>query len=273
MRTDRAPRCMSLVPSANAARAALIVAVLAACSPGFQPKKFHTNTDLFAASLREYQRKRWDNAVTGFERLTLDLSPRDTLLPPSHWFLALAHEQKGEHLLAAASFLRLAETFPDDSLADDALLRAGDSYARLWRDPALDPQYGTLAQLQYRQLPSIYPDSPLADSAQKASEHIDDLMARKDYETGMHYLRRRCFDCALIYFKDVVKNYANSIVARDALLRMVDIYRNPVMNYKPEAAETCATLHTAYPTDPLVLKSCAPVAAADSAAKPAKPAR
>ena len=264
---------MSVVPASYAPRAWLLASLLVACTPGFQTKNFHTNSDLFAASKTEYDRTRWDNAITGFERLTLDLSARDTLLPRAYWFLALSHEKKGEHLLAATSFLRLAETFPDDSLADDALLAAGDSYASLWRDPGLDPQYGTLAQMQYRLLSSIYPDSPLRERAQRAALSIDDKMAAKDYETAMHYVRRRAWDSALIYFKDVVKNYPNSQRARESLLRMVEVYLNPVMNYREEAKETCATLRTAYPGDTEVAKSCAGVVApADSAAKPVKPA-
>jgi outer membrane protein assembly factor BamD len=262
---------MSVVPGHPSLRAALLVALLAACVPGFQPKKFHTNPDLFAASMAEYGKKRWDNAITGFERLTLDLSARDTLLPRAHWFLAMSHEQKGEHLLAATSFLRLAETFPDDSLADDALLAAGDSYAGLWRDPGLDPTYGTMAQSEYRLLVSIYPDSPLRERAQKAIGQIDDKFATKDYETAMQYVRRRAFDSALIYFKDVVKNYPNSFRVRDALVRMLEVYRNPVMNYQDEAKETCITLRTAYAGDAEVVKLCPPpAAAADSAGKPAK---
>jgi outer membrane protein assembly factor BamD len=262
---------MSIVPGYSALRAALFAALMAACVPGFQPKQFHTNPDLYAASLAQYNKKRWDNAILGFERLTLDLSARDTLLPRAHWFLAMSHEQKGEHLLAATSFLRLAETFPDDSLADDALLAAGDSYASLWRDPGLDPTYGTMAQSEYRLLVSIYPDSPLRERAQKAIVQIDDKFATKDYDTAMQYVRRRAFDSALIYFKDVVKNYPNSFRVRDALMRMVEVYRNPVMNYQDEAKETCITLRTAYAGDPEVAKLCpAPGAAADSAGKPAK---
>lgn len=274
MRTARPRRGISVVPGPSALRASLLAVLMAACVPGFQPKKFHTNDDLFAASMTEFSKKRWDNAVTGFERLTLDLSPRDTLLPRAYWHLAMAHEQKGEHLLAATSFLRLAETFPDDSLADDALLTAGDSYGRLWRDPGLDPTYGNMAQSEYRLLLSIYPDSPLRDKAQQASQRIDDMFATKDYETAKQYVRRRAYDSALIYFKDVVKNFPNSQVAKNALLRMVEVYRNPAMNYKDEAKETCITLRTAYPTDPEVVKLCpAPAAAAtDSAAKPVKPA-
>jgi outer membrane protein assembly factor BamD len=262
---------MSVVPGYSALRAALFAALMAACVPGFQPKQFHTNPDLYAASLAQYNKKRWDNAILGFERLTLDLSARDTLLPRAHWFLAMSHEQKGEHLLAATSFLRLAETFPDDSLADDALLSAGDSYASLWRDPGLDPTYGTMSQSEYRLLVSIYPDSPLRERAQKAIAQIDDKFATKDYETALQYVRRRAFDSALIYFKDVVKNYPNSFRVRDALMRMVEVYRNPVMNYQDEAKETCITLRTAYAGDPEVVKLCpAPGAAADAAGKSAK---
>ena len=274
MRTARSRWGMSVVPGYSALRAALFAVLLAACVPGFQPKKFHTNPDLFGASLAEYNKKRWDNAITGFERLTLDLSARDSLLPRAHWFLAMSHELKGEHLLAATSFLRLAETFPDDSLADDALLAAGDSYGSLWRDPGLDPTYGTMAQSEYRLLVSIYPDSPLRERAQKAIAQIDDKFATKDYETAMQYVRRRAFDSALIYFKDVVKNYPNSFRVRDAFMRMVDVYRNPVMNYQDEAKETCITLRTAYAGDAEVATLCPPPPpAADSAAKPVKPVK
>ena len=74
--------------------------------------------------MAEYQKHHWDNAITGFEKLTTDLPPRDSLLTRSYWYLASAHERQGEHLLAAQSFSRLVESFPEDSLADDAALEA-----------------------------------------------------------------------------------------------------------------------------------------------------
>ena len=76
--------------SASVVGAAILVAALTvanACCPAFQPRGFASSGALFAASLKEYNSKRYDNAVTGFERLTLDLSARDTLLPLAHWYL------------------------------------------------------------------------------------------------------------------------------------------------------------------------------------------
>ncbi len=240
-------------------RAALLVATFvagAACRPAFQPRSYASSTLLYNASLAEYNKKKYDNAVTGFERLTLDLSARDTLLPLAHWWLAHSHEMKLEHLLAAASYARLAESFPDDSLAPMALLLAGQSYAALWRRPDLDATYGDLAQIQFRQLAAIYPDLPIRKQADSASLSIDERKAAKDYGTGMQYTRRGAYESSLIYFKDVVKNYPNTKVARDALMEMVIVYRRPQLKYIPEAAETCVTLRAAYAGDPAVAALC-----------------
>jgi outer membrane protein assembly factor BamD len=232
------------------------LAAVSACGGGFQTRKFPTNPALFEAGLKELNKKKWDNAITAFERLTLDLSARDSLLPPSHYYLGKAHEGRGEFLLAAQSYARLAETYPDDSLAAAGLLAAGNAYLKLWRNPALDPTYGTLAQTQYRLLSSLYPDSKYRAEADKGAATVDELMATKDYETGQHYVRRKAFDSAIIYFKDVVRNYPNTVISRDAMMRMVEVYRRPEMNYKEEAKEMCVALNGAYPADGAVAALC-----------------
>jgi outer membrane protein assembly factor BamD len=249
------------------------VVLVAACRASFQPRAFPNSGALFAASMAEYNAKRYDNAVTGFERLTLDLSARDTLLPLAHWYLAHAHEAKNEHLLAASSYTRLAESFPDDSLAPMSLLLAGRSYSELWRRPDLDPTYGDLAQIQFRQLSTLYPDSPYKKQADSASLDIDERKASKDYGVGMYYVRRKGYESSLIYFKDVVKNYPLTKMAHDALIEMVKVYRRPELKYVPEAAETCTTLRTSYPGDAEVAALCAPggnASVADSVAERGK---
>jgi outer membrane assembly lipoprotein YfiO len=249
--------------------AALLIA--AACRPGFQPRNYASSTLLFNASIAEYNKKNFDNAVTGFERLTLDLSARDTLLPLAHWWLAHAHAMKLENLLAASSYIRLAESFPDDSLAPRALFLGGESYRKLWRRPDLDATYGDLAQIQYRQLSALYPDSPERKLADSASLEIDESKAAKDYGTGMFYVRRNAFESSLIFFKDVVKNYPNTRMARNALMEMVIVYRRPQLKYLPEAAETCVTLRTAYAGDAEVAALCPKALPADSVGVKPKP--
>src|SRR5512146_2435733 len=202
--------------------AALAFCLAAACRPEFQLKNLTTNEALYTASLREFQRHHWDNAVTGFEKLTTDLPPRDTLLPRSYWYLASAHERMDEHLLAAQSYNRLVETFPEDSLADDAALQAARAYRLLWRKPELDPTYGETALSSYNTLIGLYPNSPLVPTAQKEIGELENWFAIKDFDAGDYYFRRKAYDSSILYFKDILTKYAATPKAYDAALRLVD---------------------------------------------------
>jgi outer membrane protein assembly factor BamD len=233
-----------------------LVLVGTGCFRTLNPRDFSSSSALFLAGKREFDKGKWQNAINAFERLTVDLPTRDTLLAPSHWFLGQARLRKDERLLAAQSFMRLAEAFPQDTLADDALLASGDAYRGLWRRPALDPQYGHLAQTQYRLLAGVYPDSPLADTARARVLAIDEMLAGKDYETAMHYIRRRAYDSAVLYLRDVVQQFPETDKARQAMLRLVEVYRLPSMNYREDAEEVCAALRAGFPNDREVLALC-----------------
>ena len=241
---------------------------LLACARGFQVNKYSSSTSaLYAAGMREYERKHWDNAVLAFEKLTLELPARDTLLPRAHYYLGRSHVRRGENLLAAQSFSRLVESFPDDSLADDALIESAEAYKRLWRKPVLDAQYGQTAIETYRTLLSLYPNSPLRDRATKGIAQLEEWMAAKDYNAGMFYLRRKAYDSAIIYFRDVTKSYPTTDKARQAYLRLAAAYK--AIRYRDDLAEVCTTLRQNYPTDREVRSACGGVPATAATPQPA----
>jgi outer membrane assembly lipoprotein YfiO len=227
--------------------AALSLLAVAACRPEFQLKNLTTNETLYSASFAEYQRHHWDNAISGFEKLTTDLPARDTLLPRSYWYLASSHDRQGEHLLAAQSYSRLVESFPEDSMADDAGLEASRSYRALWRKPQLDPQYGETALASYNTLIGLYPASPLIPIAQKEIADLENWFAIKDYDAGMYYFRRKCYDCGILYFKEVLSKYGNTPTAREAGLRLVEGYK--AVRYRDDASDQCVQLKQRYPDD------------------------
>lgn len=232
----------------------LVVVAVAACHGGFKLNNYPTSDSLFQAAMREYGKRKWANAVAAFEKLTLDLPARDTLLPLAHYYLAKSHLERKEYLLAAQSFNRLAESFATDTLADDAKFEAARSYQRLWRAPQLDPQYGDLAMATYQELLALYPDSPLKEEAGRQINALNEMFATKDYDTGLHYFRRKAYDSAIIYFKDVVRLYPESHKARDAYLRLAESYE--IIRYREDKTEVCTTLHERYPRDKDVLDVC-----------------
>lgn len=198
--------------------------------------------------------KRWANAVRGFEKLTTDLPPRDTRLPIAYHHLASAQARLGDHLIAAQTFSRLSASFPDDTLADDALIAGAREYQSLWKKPGLDAQYGESALTLYQTLIGVYPSSPLVPEAQAGVAKLEQMFATKDYETGFHYVKRGAYDSAIIYFKDVIRKYPNAPKAREAYLRLLESYRE--INYREEAREICDTMRQAYSTDREVLQAC-----------------
>jgi outer membrane protein assembly factor BamD len=193
------------------------------------------------------------------EKLTTDLPARDTLLPRAHWQLAKAHDARGEFVLAATSYTRLVESFPDDSLADDAALEAARDYKRLWRKPQLDPTYGETALATYNTLLGLYPQSPLIPEARKELAELEEMFAQKNYLAGLYYFRRKAWDSGIIYFKDVITKWPSSPAARTAQLRLVETYKT--IRYGEDAQDACAALKKNFPNDAEVLAACAGIAA------------
>jgi outer membrane protein assembly factor BamD len=239
-----------------------VAAALAGCTKNFQPRNYANPEALFRASLLEFQRRNWDNAKEGFEQLASDLSARDPLLAPAYFYLGMTHEQQKEFLLAAQAYERVVDGFPSDTLASTAMLAAGRSYQKLWRRPTLDPEYGEKAQSLLRALLSSYPETKEAAEARTRITELDEWFARKAYLIGMHYVRvRGAYDSGIIYFKDVVTTYPDTKVAREAWLRLHEMYTK--IRWKDDAAETCQAMWKTYPGDREVLAACG-VAKADT---------
>lgn len=251
-----------VLKSKLAVPALFALCTLVGCVRAFNVRQYPTNDALYAAGVQQLQLKKWDNAVVIFEKLTLELPARDTLLPSSHFHLAEAYAARGEHLLAAQSYGRLAESFATDSLADDALYRAGKEYQMLWRRPTLDSQYGGEAAATYELMLGLYPESEWKDSATKQLGALQESFATKDYESGMFYVRRKAWDSAIIYMRDVVTKYPNTLRSKDAYLRLAQAYE--AIKYRDDKADVCKILQDKYPRDAEVALACPPVVGAPS---------
>ena len=117
-----------------------------ACKPPFDPKPITDPNKLYQVAMAEYKAGRYDNAAKAFEKLTLDLPARDPRLPLSYYYLAQSQTRIGDYLLAAGTYNRLIDAFPQDTLVDDAFFLSGRAYQHEWRKPQLDATYGKSAQ-------------------------------------------------------------------------------------------------------------------------------
>jgi len=187
-------------------------------------------------------------------RLNFEFAPGQPEAAAARYYLAECAFQTGDRVQAAHDFRKVADEFPASEYAPLALLRAGDSNLRLWRRAELDPTYGETALSIYQELAGRYPESDAAARARPHVRRLQNQFAEKSYKNGMFYLRRKAYDSAIIYFKDVIASYPEATLAPDALLRLVDSYR--AIGYKDEVQETCAHLRRFYPQATGIVKSC-----------------
>jgi outer membrane protein assembly factor BamD len=201
------------------------------------------------------------------QRVIFELTPGAPELAQVRYYSAESWFQVGDYVQAASEFRKVADEFSTTVYAPPALLRAGDANLRLWHRPELDPSYGETALAVYQELAGRFPESDAAARARLHVRRLENQFAEKTYKTGIFYLRRKAFDSAIIYFKDVIANYPTTERAPDALLRLVDSYR--AIGYKQEVQETCEHLRRFYPKATALDRACP--ATADSTATPSTP--
>lgn len=201
----------------------------------------------------------WTKALPLLQGLVFELSGGRPELPEVSYLTGEALFQTGALVEAADQFRKVSENFPESPYAPLALLRVGDANMRMWRKPQLDPTYGEVALAAFQELGGRYPES---EAAARASLHVYRLrswLAEKAFRNGMFYLRRRAYDSAILYFREVVAGYSDTRWVSDALLRLVDAYA--AISYKEERQETCAHLRRFFPQVPLDAGKCPPAAA------------
>ena len=234
----------AFMPSRLLLPAALLLA--AASCHRFSPADFRSDPEgLYTASVRELRHGRWQRALDGLNVLSFELAARDTLLPKVRFYQAEARYGLGDFLTAAREFRRVADDFPADSLAAFALLRAGDAFARLWRDVELDPTHGQTAMATWQELAGRFPNSPAAPLAGVRLREMQDQFARKDYQTGLFYFRRGGYDSAILYFRGIIANYPSASIVPEVFVSLVQAYQ--AIGYREEREETCAHLRQYYP--------------------------
>jgi len=218
--------------------------LLAACHH-FDPRSYTVPEDLYQASLHQFRTGHFDQAKAGFQTLSFAVGQRDSLYPLARFYLAESYFSLGDYVTAAQEFRRVADESPNHRLAPVALLRAADSYAALWDTPELDPTNGETALATYQELAGRFPASDAARVATTRLAALNERFAQKEMDVGVFYFKRKAFDSAILYFKDLIANYPSTSLVPAAYLYIVRAYH--AIGYTDQETQFCNAIRQFYP--------------------------
>ncbi len=223
----------------------LFALCLAAGCYHFDPRHYTVPEDLYVASLHQFRTGHFDQSKAGFQALTFSVGARDTLYPLARFYLAESYFSQGDYVTAAQEFRRVADEDPNHRLAPVALLRAADSYAKLWEKPDLDPSNGQTALATYQELAGRFPGSDASRIANTRLAALNERFAQKEMDVGMFYFRRNAFDSAILYFKDLIATYPSTSLVPAAYMYIVRSYH--AIGYTDQETQFCNAVRQFYP--------------------------
>ncbi|HEV8196736.1 MAG TPA: outer membrane protein assembly factor BamD [Gemmatimonadales bacterium] len=209
---------------------------------------------------RAFNHGKWGAAQKQFDLLGPLLTTTDPRYLRMHFFLGEILFAQGNQLQAVREFRRVADERPEDPLAPEALLRAGDAYADLWRRAELDPTYGETARTVYQEVATRYPNTPAAARAGLRVTELAEKFAAKEYKSALFYFKFKADDSAILMFRGLIANYPRSKVVPGALEHLVRSYQR--LGYAEDVKETCAYIAQYHPDPAGPLRLCPPTPAA-----------
>jgi outer membrane protein assembly factor BamD len=213
-----------------------------ACSAGM-PYPGLTALEIYNIGVQAMEAERWDAAVDAFEAMVL--TSGFEFAAEARLRLAQSEFERENFIESRAEFQRTIDRFPTDTTAPHAALGVCRSLAELSPNPHRDQSFTRQAGTSCRQVAAEYAGTLVGLRAAELSAQMLDRLAERDYNTGLHYLKRGLLDSALLYFEAVEQIYPGTTWAPFALMKKIEVFEK--FGYRRDIEETREKLLELYP--------------------------
>jgi outer membrane protein assembly factor BamD len=200
--------------------------------------------EAYEYAMERYQKEDYQEAASGFQRVVFNF-PGDKLVEEAMYYLADSYFRDEDYLLAANEFKRVSSEFPDRQYAVISLYKWGLCHMRLSLSYRHDQKDTRRAIESFNTLIDRFPGNAYVDSARVRVSELHDKLARKDYESGYYYFKRKYYDSAIIYFEVLREDYPESKWTAPALYYLSKAYEK--LDLHDDADETRRDLIERFP--------------------------
>ena len=169
----------------------------------------------YERGIEYFQKKKYTKSIIEFKFVTFN-APASEIGDDAQFYLAEAHFNLKEYVLAISEYERLIRIHPESPLVD------GSQYKRALCFDILSPksyhdQENTIKALDAYQ--EFIEEWPQSENKEKAEERLDKLrfkLAKKVYDAGIQYIKLDECKSSIIYLRQVLDQYYDSGFASGA---------------------------------------------------------
>ena len=179
--------------------------------------------EAFSYGMNKYHSGEYEDSIDAFQKVIFNY-PGVELIDQAIFYLADSYYEEKDYLLAANEFERLNSEFPDGAFAVRALYKLGLCHDHLSLRYELDQKETRKAIDSFNRLVNRFPESVYADSARVRMAGLQDKLARKEFECGRFYFKRKYYDSAVIYLEGLREEYPDRPWAASSLYFLAKAY-------------------------------------------------
>lgn len=172
--------------------------------------------DLFDLGKQAYEKRKYLKAIELFQTIVYNY-PGESIIDTAQYYLALSYFGNEEYELATLEFNRLIINYPSSPYFEHAIfMKAVSVFESTPKHYGLDQTELQKAIKLFEDFIIDFPESQLVDDARKYLLVARTRLARKFYESGIVYVRKRAYEAAKIYFQKVIDDYTDTEYAAKA---------------------------------------------------------
>jgi len=161
-----------------------------------------------------------DNPAIEIFGKVVENSTYGPLAPRAQYKLGLVLKGVLRYYEAEEEFNKVVSRYPDSEWASAAKFQIASCRASLSKGAAYDQGAMQEAKEKFESFVKEHPDAVLSWDAQRNINQIREKEALASFDIGRFYEKQKAFESAKIYYNDIINNYADSSMAKQAVARL-----------------------------------------------------
>lgn len=182
----------------------------------------------------------YDSAIQIFNAI-VRTAPYGRYTARAQFDIGLAAEKQDNAPAAVAAYAAVAEKFPEDPIAADALYQIGYIWLTSSRGGVRDAKAVANARTAFQDFLFRYPKSEKVAQARENLRHLEEKQTTDAFQIAKFYDKQKNYGAAVIYYNDVIRQQPGSTAASSAKRRVDQIRAKVGDAVLQSAALTAAT--------------------------------